>query len=54
MAQTVLPVLIRVARANFSSPLAVRVAVLGAWTQLAGIAGWTPEMVRAVERLICD
>lgn len=27
-----------------------RAAVLGAWANLAGVAGWTPEMVRAVEQ----
>lgn len=44
-----LPLLVKAAIAlHGSGPRAV-VAALGAWTSLAGIPGWTPEMVSKVE-----
>ena len=50
MAAVLLPVMIRLARIMFGYEVEVKTAVLLAWTDLAGIPGWTPEMVRRVER----
>jgi hypothetical protein len=51
-AAAALPELVRQAeRIHGRAPLVVkRQAVLQAWLGLAGVAGWTPEMVTRVER----
>jgi hypothetical protein len=45
-----LPELVRVARTIHQRDVEIRLAVLLAWTGLAGVCGWKPGMVRAVER----
>jgi hypothetical protein len=46
----ILPDLIRMARKIHRSEVHARLAVLCAWANMAGVIGWTPGMVRRVER----
>lgn len=45
-----LPEMVATARLVHKGDIEIRTAVLGAWTALAGVLGWTPKMVAAVER----
>lgn len=45
-----LPTLVRAAQSVHRTEGEVKAAVLLAWAALAGVAGWTPEMVAKVER----
>ena len=49
-ASRMLPDLVQAARKIHRSSVRVNVAVLCAWADLAGVIGWTPEMVRKVEQ----
>jgi len=46
------PELIRIAAKTHRRPVVRLTAVLAAWCDLAGIPGWTPEMVDYVERQV--
>lgn len=50
-AQGAVAAMVEAARPNFRSAAELRVAVLSAWCDLAGISEWTPEMVDLVEAL---
>jgi hypothetical protein len=50
LAEPLLPDLIRMARQVHGRKILSTVAVLEAWAGLAGVLGWTPEMVDRVER----
>lgn len=50
IAAEMLPQLVATARRAHRGEAEIRTAVLMAWTALAGVIGWSPAMVRAVER----
>lgn len=50
IAAVLLPQMVATARKAHQGEAEVRTAVLMAWTGLAGVVGWTPAMVTAVER----
>ncbi|MCC6301775.1 MAG: hypothetical protein IT489_03125 [Gammaproteobacteria bacterium] len=45
-----LPEMVRLARQTHRGEHEVRTAALLSWTGLAGVIGWTPAMLRAVDR----
>jgi hypothetical protein len=51
-AGTLVEELARVACSIHGSDVHATLAVMGAWASLAGGTGWTPEMIRRVEREI--
>jgi len=48
--RALVPEMIRVARLAHGRPAERIAAVLGAWTNLAGVSHWTPSMVNYIER----
>lgn len=46
----ILPMLVATARKAHKGEAEIRTAALLGWTGLAGVTGWTPPMVAAVER----
>ncbi len=52
VAAELLPEMVRVAKLVHHTQPEIRTAVLLGWTGLAGLVGWTPEMVAMVEEAI--